>query len=321
MKEKILKYLKEEGEQKPFKIAEELNISRQMTHKYLKSLITEGKILKSGTPPSVYYAIKPAQQVSQIKLTKKESEFLNQNFIEVTPSGELLEGPEAFIYWCQKRQLPLKKTLIEYQQTVQKYQQYKQNNVISGLKKLQSTKGFTQICLEDVFYLDFYAIERFGKTKLGKLIHYGKQSQNIELLHTIVQSTKEAVKQLLGYLNIQAIAYNPPTIKRDIQIMKVLEKGYAFKLPLIKLEKVTGNIIVPQKALSKIEDRIENSQRSIMVDENRAFENILLIDDAVGSGATLNETACKLLHKKTAQKVYGLAITGSFKGFEVITEA
>jgi len=46
----------------------------------------------------------------------------------------------------------------------------------------------------------------------------------------------------------------------------------------------------------------------------------MLIDDAVGSGATLNEVAGKIRNKGVARKITGLAIVGSFKGFDVITD-
>ena len=39
-----------------------------------------------------------------------------------------------------------------------------------------------------------------------------------------------------------------------------------------------------------------------------------------GSGATMNEIALKLKEKKLAKEIIGLAITGSYKGFEVISE-
>jgi len=44
------------------------------------------------------------------------------------------------------------------------------------------------------------------------------------------------------------------------------------------------------------------------------------IDDALGSGATLNETAKKIKKQKLAENIIGPAITGSFSGFEVISE-
>ena len=47
---------------------------------------------------------------------------------------------------------------------------------------------------------------------------------------------------------------------------------------------------------------------------------MLLIDDAVGSGATLNQTACKIKERNVSKKVIGLSIIGSAKGFDVISE-
>jgi predicted amidophosphoribosyltransferase len=51
------------------------------------------------------------------------------------------------------------------------------------------------------------------------------------------------------------------------------------------------------------------------------YNNILLIDDAVGSGATLNETARQIKNRNLCTgHIVGLAITGSFRGFDVISE-
>jgi predicted amidophosphoribosyltransferase len=56
------------------------------------------------------------------------------------------------------------------------------------------------------------------------------------------------------------------------------------------------------------------------VSDSIKYNKVLLIDDAVGSGATLNEIAKKIKDLKIAKEVIGLAITGSFKGFDVISE-
>ena len=79
-------------------------------------------------------------------------------------------------------------------------------------------------------------------------------------------------------------------------------------------------MIVPQKTLTKLEDRVTNAKNTIIVEDKRTFKRILLIDDAAGSGATLNETAKKIIERKLAEKVYGCAITGSYKGYDVISE-
>jgi predicted amidophosphoribosyltransferase len=47
---------------------------------------------------------------------------------------------------------------------------------------------------------------------------------------------------------------------------------------------------------------------------------VLLLDDAVGSGSKLNQIAGKLKQKDIAKKITGLAIVGSFKGFDVVTD-
>lgn len=51
-------------------------------------------------------------------------------------------------------------------------------------------------------------------------------------------------------------------------------------------DKVKTEIIVPQKILSKLEDRIENASGTIILTESGKYRNILLIDDAVGPGAS-----------------------------------
>ena len=62
------------------------------------------------------------------------------------------------------------------------------------------------------------------------------------------------------------------------------------------------------------------AQHFLVITETVKYKHILLIDDAVGSGSTLNQIAGKIKKKGVAQKVTGLAIVGSFKGFDVVTD-
>ena len=64
-----------------------------------------------------------------------------------------------------------------------------------------------------------------------------------------------------------------------------------------------------------------NVHNGFIVSASSAVKNLLLVDDALGSGATLNEIAHIVKNKKLCSgKIYALAITGSPKGFEVIQE-
>jgi predicted amidophosphoribosyltransferase len=63
------------------------------------------------------------------------------------------------------------------------------------------------------------------------------------------------------------------------------------------------------------------AEQHFFIDSSNGYKNILLIDDAVGSGATFNEVAKKIKDQKIVyEKVIGLSLTGIFKGFDVVSE-
>ena len=136
----------------------------------------------------------------------------------------------------------------------------------------------------------------------------------------LTKAIKSKIQKLVVEHKIGAVGFIPPTVRRQLQLMAELERNLKLPLPVIDLRKIKTEIIVPQKTLARLDERIENARQSISVNNTRVYKNVLLIDDAVGSGATLNETARKLKERRIAKKVVGLAITGSFKGFEIISE-
>jgi hypothetical protein len=302
-------------------LADAFGISDRAIRKQLSKLLEENKIRKIGRPPKVYYLInlkaKEGEKYEFADLKAKKE--IDDKYLIISPAGEKKEGWEGFVYWCEKNNLPVLKTANEYLKTLKKYEAYKKNGVIDGTAKIKST--FSNLYLDKVLYLDFYSIERFGKTKLGQLLLYAKQSQNKTLMKEIVEQIKPIVKSIIKKYKIDGIGFIPPTVKRETQLMKILEKGLQDNIRKLAVVKVKTVVAVPQKTLNKVNDRIENARNTIIVDENSSYNNILLIDDAVGSGATINETAKKIKDKKICKgKVIGLAITGSFKGFDVISE-
>lgn len=320
----IIEYLKIQQEASVNELQGQIPVSRQMLHRVLSRMLVEGYLQKLGRAPTVFYRLNRTQATTgedRLLLTEDELAFLKEHFLQVSERGEKLEGAEAMKAWCSRQKLPTEKTTHEFISTRKKYLNYfMPDGLIDGTDKLLGTKGFDAIAVDRMFYCDFYAIERFGKTRLGTLLHYAKQGQNMQLMQEVIAGTREKLTALIAKERIEAVGYIPPTIKRHLQLMTALQKGFNLPLPHLNLVKVTGTIPVPQKALNKIEDRIANARASIVVNETRQFKNILLIDDAVGSGATINETAAKLKQKGIAQKVLGLAIVGSFKGFDVIQE-
>lgn len=305
-------------------ITDKLNVSKQMVHLVMKQLVEDGIVEKFGRTPKTIYRFVSLKKVEEEQIpliSSNEQTFLQKHFLVVTETGNLLESIEGFDYWCKKRNLPTKKTLKEFIDTKEKYASYydKQGN-INGFDKLKNTKGYEKIWLDDLFYLDFYAIERFGKTRLGTILHYAKQGQNKFLMKLMMDEIRERIVSFVNLKKADAIGFVPPTIRREVQIMKFIQNNLQLPFPIIEIKKLSGIIPVPQKSLSKLDERIVNAENTFAITEKRAFKHVVLIDDAVGSGSTLNQIAGKIKNKQVAQKVTGLAIVGSFKGFDVITD-
>lgn len=324
IKDKIIEAFEKSNELTAKELTNNLGVSKQMVHLVLSELVAKQYLEKLGRAPKTVYRklksapLKPDDITLEIKDAEKE--FLANNFLIISDMGNLLEGIEGFQLWCEKRNLPVLKTLHEFIKTKDKYQSYYNNEgIINGSHKLKTTYH-DQTFLDEIFYLDFYAIERFGKTRLGTLLHYAKQGQNKFLMNIMMQEIKAKISAVINQHKIDAVGFVPPTIRREIQIMKFIQESLNLNLPILEIKKISGIIPIPQKSLSKLDERIKNAENTFAVTDQRKFNCVLLIDDAVGSGSTLNQIAEKIKNKGVAKIVLGLAIVGSFKGFDVITD-
>jgi predicted amidophosphoribosyltransferase/predicted DNA-binding transcriptional regulator len=333
----ILELIEQSGGISAKKIRTELSISEPTVFKHLKRLVESGQVMKLGKPPRVFYQKSQTQTPIRFVFPTKEEfqevsrnihessikslsqPIIEENFLHISPEGKILDGWSGFVYWCDRQKLDTLKTALEYVETLQKYDQYKQNGIIDASFKLQ--ESFDEIYLDKLFYLDFYAIERFGKTKLAQLSFQAKQSQDGRLMREVVELVKDQIVQVVQSLDVQAVGFIPPTVDRKVQFQTALKEGLALPLPHLNLIKLVIDTPIQQKTLKSKDDRVINASTTIFVDDERRFENILLIDDFVGSGSTLNETAKKIRQKSLVTgKLFGLALTGSFKGFEVVSQ-
>ena len=153
-------------------------------------------------------------------------------------------------------------------------------------------------------------------------MYLGKTSQNKQLIAEIATIIKPGINELIKKHNIKLVCFIPPTIDRKVQFMEVLKQNLKINLPEIIAVKTIGEARIPQKTLRKLEDRIINARATIAVSPSQKINsNVLIIDDATGSGATLNETAKKIKTIASGKiKVIGYSVVGSFKGFDVISE-
>lgn len=320
--DKIIAYLAQNSQTTTAALVNYLEITDRAVRKQLKSLLDSGRIVKSGVPPRVYYSLSTPKvnNVSKVELVDtKIYALIEKEFYYISPRGTIHEGYEGFLYWCNEREMDIKKTAVRYAEIIEKYHSYRRAGLIDGTYKIKSS--FDEVYIDKVFYVDFYSIEIFGKTKLGQLLLFAKQSQNRKLINEIADIIKPSLLTLMEKYDIDGVGFIPPTVKRQLQLMRVLQNRLNLDVRTVSINKIQTPVIVPQKTLTKIGDRVINAQETMSIDDLGSYRNILLIDDALGSGATLNEIAKKIRHRDICKgKIIGFVITGSFKGFEVISE-
>ncbi len=346
-KDKIIELIKKGESLSVANLARYLGLSRQIIHRHLLDLIGSGLITKKGNPPTVYYSIRSKEKEyfpinvssksvltlrdgSILKINKTEQDVINKNFLYINAIGEKKVGIRGFVEWCADRRFDPVQKAKEYLKIQKKNDMYKKGEYIDGMYKMKKTflPIGEMVSVDEMYYLDFYSIEVFGKTKLGQMMLYAKQNENKKLINEVVQEIKGSVENFIKKNKIDSVAFVPPTIKRRVQFIKEIEKGLALDLPAIKLSKINhGDYIRAQKTLNRLEDRIENARLIKLhtmgkaIDGNApTYHRTLVIDDALGSGATINEVARQLKKLKLSNAVIGLAITGSLSGFEVISE-
>jgi len=314
-----LEAIKTYGPIRSSELAKILNLSLKNTHKHLAVLLDEQLIRKIGTTPKVFYFANV--EIGSVPMsTDEDSAYIEQNYIYVSPSGEVVRGLKGFTAWCDRNKFDFEKEKTKYVKKLKKIEKVKTKGLISGKKTVLSGKN--HLYLDNIFFSDFYNIDYFGKTKLGQLVYVGKSSQNKEIIREIAKTIKPAVVHILEKYNIGQICFIPPTIDRKIQFLDVLKKALKIYLPEIVAVKVPSQTKVAQKSLRKLEDRILNARMTIAVNPGqKIISNVLIIDDATGSGATLNEVAKKIRKiSKDKVKIIGYSVVGSYKGFDVISE-
>lgn len=317
----IFKYIGEKKQVKPSDIFHDFPINRQMIHRHLKKLLSDKKIIKIGSAPKVFYEIAETNQptIENYFLDAKTFKIIEQEFLYITPKGREIFGEKGFVEWCKKRNFDVETKAQEFVKIFEKYKKIKKNNLFDASYKLKKTFGKNR-CADTLYYFDFYSIEIFGKTKIGQQLLYAKQSQDKERIKQIALKIKKPLEDLIKREKIDSVIFVPPTVPRNIQFMNVLEKELNLKLPKIKVSKIISDIRVPQKTLKKLEDRIENATNTFLVEDNAVFKKTIIIDDAVGSGASINQIACKIKENGNSKKIIGFAITGSLNDFDVIFE-
>ena len=151
--------------------------------------------------------------------------------------------------------------------------------------------------LDELFYADAYTRAEFERGALSEQMFFLlKQHQNKQQLKSLISLFYRNLEYLLTAFDINTIALIPSSISHKVQILDLVDQLLDPSIPHIPLTKYSSSkILIPQKSLKRPEERIKNAKNTIFIrGEHIDYHTVLLIDDFVGSGATLNETAIKL---------------------------
>jgi hypothetical protein len=241
-----------------------------------------------------------------------------RHYININALGEIVQNILGFYVYCLKTNQDFKKTIKEYIAINEPYNKLRNKGLVDATAKAKSVFG-EDLQMNKMYFCEFYKIPRFGKTRVGQLLLHAKQTQNEKYIRLICEEFAPKIREFAK--DFESICFAPPTTPRALQFMDVLKEILDIDLPLIETSKIFGDIAIQQKTLKSRQDRVENANATIVVKSDKQYKNCLIIDDAIGSGSTLNQIALKLkVQKIITDKVVGLGIVGNLDGFEVINE-
>ena len=321
-KKKIYELCHQEGGVRPHDMVAVLGVNKSSIHRHLRKLQDDGKIEKKGMAPRVFYvAVMEKPKVNSFVFPENVTAIIKEHFCYFLPNGKELLGVEAFCSFLErtsqdKNLLARAKEYVDILKEVYVFR--KKDHLICAARKMQDT--FDEVYLKQVYYSDFYSLPKYGKTKLGQYILHGKSGQSRQLIKRVSFMTNTDIATIIRKHKIDAVCFAPHSIPRRIPFLKEFKLNLNLALPEVQLVKsFFGQVPIAQKSLTKLSERIENARETILMkDKHIPYKRVLVIDDALGSGATLNEIGRKLVAKGSS--VWGYAIVGSYKGFEVIKE-
>ena len=135
----LLETIRQYGPLRSSELAKKLGISAKTVYKHLGILLDEQLITKTGETPRVYYAIK-SSHMDELVGMGLEDQLIEQNYIYVAPSGEMMRGINGFWEWCRKNKFDFEKEKTVLAQKIKAAQKLKKNGVISAKKTILSGK-------------------------------------------------------------------------------------------------------------------------------------------------------------------------------------
>ena len=306
-KKKILECIKKTEKISPKEVSSITKYGSSTVTKYMAELLKDGYITKIGNSPHVHYVAVPyASEIMQGSFVYKDGNIT-------------LFGIEGFRKWSEKvlKEYSYEEKVKIYEDAYREYQEIKGSNGYYTIDlKIED------VVLDGLFCINLYNMPiKDGITKRTKsalLFEIVKGSGNQKKLKENVKYFYDDIKKIVSFVlerDIEAVSFIPPTASRPVQVMKLLKDNFESRLT-IPTVKIKRNFTDPagsrmeQKHIGSVEGRIKNARETYNPIFEKKYKSVLLVDDIIGSGATINEVAKKIKEKGIAEKVYAMGLVG-----------
>ena len=327
-------------------------LGKVMIQRHLKALASKGLVKKVGSPPRVYYlatattadGVGEQSQVQAFAVSALQQSVLQRAF-GFDADFTLYRGEEAFKRWFYTKQVPMlrrqRSSKLDFAEQLQgnfykllaayiELRQGLDQSTDAALGLIDATDRYRSIhhsqAISRVFYQDFYSLPQFGKTLLGLTVQKAKvgEESSLPYINELASLLQVSLPKLVATLQCDGCIWVPHTIRRNYALQDILKRSVHLAVKQVGIVKVVAGDVVPQKSISELDQRLNNARLTNHISESpltlRKLKSVLMIDDAIGSNATMQAIACKLKAAHPSLKIYAFAVVGSFKGFDVIRD-
>jgi len=310
----ILQLLSTHHTLRPAEINRVTNFSRQHIHATLKSLLNSGQIIRKGRSPRTYYSLaKPGSQSSEtvLQLTDQQRETLQSDFLIVKKEGHQVTGVKAVCDYAQDRNEDPQLIAEEFIKSREKQRAHldlDDSGAADQIELLEEKDAIDVGVIERFNFADYNVVGAYGHTATAKKLYTAKHSGNALMQLQLFRETERQIHEVIEEYGIDAVAFIPGCTSQGKALMNRWKEALDLPLPHVNLVRAIEENPLSQDRISLQSDRELAAEGTLAVSDHRRFQHVLLLDDEVLSGTTIQHAAHSIKESEVAETVSAYAL-------------
>jgi len=267
--------------------------------------------IKKGMAPRTYYSLsKPGQQSSPaaLNLSQEQKETLDKDFILMKKEGHQVHGLSAISEYAYEHNLDPQQVADDFLADRASSAPGIDDGDEALVVLLEEKTTINPNTVQNYSLADYAHTERYGQTALAKRLYAAKSSHNVVMQTEIFKATEHQIHTMIDEYQIDAVAFVPSSSAAGRVFMKEWKDYLDLPLPHVNLVHPYHHSSLPQKSVSMTTDKLRNAQDKVAIDDHRKFNHVLILDDTLVTGSTIQSTASSLLSEDRAESVSAFVI-------------